>query len=91
MPLGITLVPAQCWLLPALLLGAVNCVARPPVLRAESARPILSPAVLDEPANPTATLEVAVLAGGCFWGVQGVFQHVESVTSAVSGYAGGAR
>ena len=34
--------------------------------------------------------EVAVLAGGCFWGVQGVFQHVDGVTRAVSGYAGGA-
>jgi peptide-methionine (S)-S-oxide reductase len=33
---------------------------------------------------------MAVLAGGCFWGVQGVFQHVQGVTSAVSGYAGGA-
>ena len=33
--------------------------------------------------------EVAVLAGGCFWGVQGVFQHVAGVTNAVSGYAGG--
>jgi len=33
--------------------------------------------------------QVAVLAGGCFWGVQGVFQHVEGVESAVSGYAGG--
>ncbi|KQN72895.1 MULTISPECIES: peptide-methionine (S)-S-oxide reductase MsrA [unclassified Devosia] len=31
----------------------------------------------------------AVLAGGCFWGVQGVFQHVKGVTRAVSGYAGG--
>lgn len=31
----------------------------------------------------------AVFAGGCFWGVQGVFQHVEGVTQAVSGYAGG--
>jgi peptide-methionine (S)-S-oxide reductase len=31
------------------------------------------------------------LAGGCFWGVQGVFQHVKGVTSAVSGYAGGDR
>ena len=31
----------------------------------------------------------AVFAGGCFWGVQGVFQHVSGVTSAVSGYAGG--
>ncbi len=35
------------------------------------------------------TSEVAVLAGGCFWGVQGVFQHVKGITSAVSGYAGG--
>ena len=33
--------------------------------------------------------ERAVLAGGCFWGVQGVFQHVKGVTQAVSGYAGG--
>jgi peptide-methionine (S)-S-oxide reductase len=56
---------------------------------AESARSIPPPA-LDEPASPQATSEVAVLAGGCFWGVQGVFQHVEGVTSAVSGYAGGA-
>ena len=55
---------------------------------AKSARPIPSPA-LDEPADPQATSEVAVLAGGCFWGVQGVFQHVEGVTDAVSGYAGG--
>jgi peptide-methionine (S)-S-oxide reductase len=43
---------------------------------------------LDEAANP-ATSEVAVLAGGCFWGVQGVFQHVKGVSNAVSGYAGG--
>ncbi|MCI4677341.1 peptide-methionine (S)-S-oxide reductase MsrA [Rhodoblastus acidophilus] len=33
--------------------------------------------------------ESIVLAGGCFWGVQGVFQHVKGVTRAVSGYAGG--
>jgi len=36
-----------------------------------------------------ATTRTAVFAGGCFWGVQGVFQHVNGVTSAVSGYAGG--
>ncbi|MGV3494316.1 MAG: peptide-methionine (S)-S-oxide reductase [Ramlibacter sp.] len=36
-----------------------------------------------------ATSETAVLACGCFWGVQGVFQHVKGVTRAVSGYAGG--
>ena len=33
--------------------------------------------------------ETAVFAGGCFWGVQGVFQHVKGVSNAVSGYAGG--
>lgn len=40
---------------------------------------------------PDAASETAVLAGGCFWGVQGVFQHVDGVTNAVSGYAGGDR
>lgn len=54
---------------------------------AETAMVVPPPAV-DE-ANATATTEVAVLAGGCFWGVQGVFQHVAGVTGAVSGYAGG--
>ena len=55
---------------------------------AESARVVPPPAV-DAPAGQAAS-EVVVLAGGCFWGVQGVFQHVDGVTSAVSGYAGGA-
>jgi peptide-methionine (S)-S-oxide reductase len=54
---------------------------------AEESRVVPTPAV-DEPAAGK-TSEVAVIAGGCFWGVQGVFQHVDGVTSAVSGYAGG--
>lgn len=41
------------------------------------------------PAGTPPGLQTAVLAGGCFWGVQGVFQHVAGVVSAVSGYAGG--
>src|SRR5262249_30899015 len=45
---------------------------------------------IDEPRNE-ANSATAVFAGGCFWGVQGVFQHVQGVTSAVSGYAGGAK
>jgi len=72
----------------AMLLG-VGLVLRGLPSAAESAHQI-PPPMLDEPANPQATSEVAVLAGGCFWGVQGVFQHVDGVTSAVSGYAGGA-
>ena len=40
-------------------------------------------------APQTAATDTIVLAGGCFWGVQGVFQHVKGVTKAVSGYAGG--
>ncbi|HYA80378.1 MAG TPA: peptide-methionine (S)-S-oxide reductase, partial [Methylocystis sp.] len=43
----------------------------------------------DADENAKGDSEVAVLAGGCFWGVQGVFQHVAGVTRAVSGYAGG--
>ena len=39
----------------------------------------------------TEGIQTAVLAGGCFWGVQGVFQHTAGVVSAVSGYAGGTR
>ena len=49
---------------------------------------IPAPAI-DEPAGQAGTTETAVFAGGCFWGVQGVFQHVKGVTGAVSGYAGG--
>lgn len=48
------------------------------------------PAPLADPANRAAT-EVAVLAGGCFWGQQAVFEHVKGVTRVVAGYSGGTR
>jgi peptide-methionine (S)-S-oxide reductase len=54
---------------------------------AEGAHVLPMPAVDLPPGQETSA--VVVLAGGCFWGVQGVFQHVKGVTSAVSGYAGG--
>ena len=44
---------------------------------------------IDEPAAAPGASETAVLAGGCFWGVQGVYQRVRGVSQAVSGYAGG--
>jgi peptide-methionine (S)-S-oxide reductase len=49
------------------------------------------PAPLQDEAAGQASTETAVLAGGCFWGVQGVFEHVEGVIKAVSGYAGGTK
>ena len=45
---------------------------------------------LDNPLAPSSTEESVVVAGGCFWGVQAVYQHLKGVTSATSGYAGGA-
>jgi peptide-methionine (S)-S-oxide reductase len=83
---------ASSFFRPALILATVllgtGLVLRGLPSAAESARSI-PPPLIDEPVNPQATSEVAVLAGGCFWGIQGVFQHVDGVTSAVSGYAGG--
>ncbi|KQP35545.1 peptide-methionine (S)-S-oxide reductase MsrA [Pseudorhodoferax sp. Leaf274] len=67
--------------------GAVAWKALP-AMAAESAVVIPPPQDAGTPAAG-ATTETAVLAGGCFWGVQGVFQHVKGVTQAVSGYAGG--
>ncbi len=72
----------------ALALAAIGfLVWRAPLYGAES--PVtLAPPALDNPkaAGPPQT---AVLAGGCFWGVQGVFEHVRGVKQAIAGYAGG--
>jgi len=72
-------------LLIALLIPAVGLVANA-AQAAERAVTIPAP-TLDQRTN--ADKETVVLAGGCFWGVQAVFQHTKGVTSAVSGYAGG--
>ena len=74
------------WLLAAVLLGAL--VGAPsPAAAADSAVVIPAPAVNDvKAAGPVQT---AVLAGGCFWGVQGLYEHVRGVRQVLSGYAGG--
>ncbi|MES3002747.1 MAG: peptide-methionine (S)-S-oxide reductase MsrA [Pseudomonadota bacterium] len=51
----------------------------------------LPPAAFDPPAATAAAPSTAVFAGGCFWGVQAVFQHTKGVMNAVSGYSGGAK
>ena len=58
-------------------------------LTAERAVVVPAPAVDAAPAGDG--LQTVILAGGCFWGVQAVFQHTKGVTAAVSGYAGGAK
>ncbi len=64
--------------------GVIACSAGE---RASSAVP--NPAV-DAPIATAKAEQTAVVAGGCFWGIQAVFQHVKGVISATSGYAGGA-
>jgi peptide-methionine (S)-S-oxide reductase len=60
--------------------------------RSNAAGSIAVPAPdVDELTPASAASETTVLAGGCFWGVQGLFQHVKGVTAAESGYAGGSR
>jgi peptide-methionine (S)-S-oxide reductase len=65
---------------------AITAFVAAPSLAAEDAVVIPSPAV-DAPASDG--IQTVVVAGGCFWGVQGVFQHTAGVVNAVSGYAGG--
>src|SRR5690349_3257124 len=63
-----------------MLVQLTACAAEPAV--------VIPPPALDNPksAGPSQT---AVLAGGCFWGTQGVFEHLTGVTRVLAGYAGG--
>jgi len=66
---------------------AFAVLASSAALADEATKPLPAPAL--DRAQPTMKTETAVLAGGCFWGMQGVFQHVKGVSQVVSGYAGG--
>jgi len=66
---------ALSWLLPGASRAADAVIIPPPALDVKTAD----------------SIQTAVIAGGCFWGVQGVFQHTAGVVKAVSGYAGGAK
>ncbi len=79
--------PVRSGLLPGLALLLAIAAIAPAGAREGLAIP---PPALDEPAPTGGGMATAVFAGGCFWGVQGVFQHVRGVANAVSGYAGGA-
>ncbi len=72
----------------AVLVAALVCALPSMASCAERAIAVPAPLVDESAADRPAT-ETAVFAGGCFWGVQKVFQHVKGVQRAVSGYAGG--
>jgi peptide-methionine (S)-S-oxide reductase len=68
-------------MLMALVAGTIACNAR-------AGTPVPPPAV-DAQLATTSSQQTMVVAGGCFWGIQAVFQHVKGVVSATSGYSGG--
>jgi peptide-methionine (S)-S-oxide reductase len=76
--------PSQL-LVAALLIALQASIGSPAV--AESA--VLVPGTKTERGQTSTGVQTAVLAGGCFWGIEGVFEHVHGVREVVSGYAGG--
>ena len=69
-------------------LGGVGIVLLQAPLHGAESAVVLAPPALDYP-KAAGVPQTAVLAGGCFWGVQGVFEHVRGVQKVVAGYAGG--
>ena len=75
--------------MPLLAFGASAALIAAATLSVSAETPVMTPAPKAAAPQSHAAQETIVLAGGCFWGVQAVFQHVQGVKSAVSGYAGG--
>lgn len=79
----------RCGLVGSLLL--ILCSACPQMAALAAERPMQIPPPAVDNSKTAGPLQTAVLAGGCFWGVQAVFQHLNGVHRALSGYAGGDR
>src|SRR5579863_10074113 len=79
--------PSRLLILAACLLATTACNAR---AGAASPVPVPAPAT-DAPHASAPGKETTVFAGGCFWGIQAVFQHIKGVVSATSGYSGGSK
>jgi peptide-methionine (S)-S-oxide reductase len=75
-------------LIAAVIIPITAALAMAACASSSAATPFPDPAV-DIPLAKAAGVQTAVLAGGCFWGVEGVFEHVKGVTRVVSGYSGG--
>ena len=81
------------WKPPCLVMAAASVAMSVSLLSSDASAGDLDkeiPAATSDPTDPAAS-EVAVLAGGCFWGQQGLFEHVKGVTKVVSGYSGGGK
>ena len=72
----------------ALALAACGWACR---VGADAINKVIPAPAVDTPAAEATGPQTAVLAGGCFWGLQGMFEHVQGVTKVVAGYSGGAR
>src|SRR5579871_5981110 len=68
----------------------ILCLLATLACHASSAPVKLPDAAADTPLSKTKGTQTVVLAGGCFWGIQAVFEHVKGVSSATAGYSGGA-
>jgi peptide-methionine (S)-S-oxide reductase len=75
--------------------GALALAVIAPIVafgRRPSAQAVPVPAAVEvSRPEPGAALQTIVLAGGCFWGIEAVYEHIKGVTEAVSGYAGGTK
>ena len=86
--MGIVKQRTLLWAVALVALGTVGVLVwQSPLLGAE-APVVIAPPAIDNP-KTAGPLQSAVLAGGCFWGVQGVYEHVRGVRKVLAGYAGG--
>jgi peptide-methionine (S)-S-oxide reductase len=81
---------APLWSAAVLALGAIGVLLWQSPLFGAEAPVVIAPPAIDNP-RTAGPLQTAVLAGGCFWGVQGVYEHVRGVRKVIAGYAGGDR
>jgi peptide-methionine (S)-S-oxide reductase len=81
---------APLWSAAVLAVGAIGVLLWQSPLFGAEAPVVIAPPKVDNP-KTAGPLQTAVLAGGCFWGVQGVYEHVRGVRKVIAGYAGGDR
>jgi peptide-methionine (S)-S-oxide reductase len=84
---GVTTMRSKALFAAAPLLLSLACLTAS--ANADAVNKVIPAPKLDTPAAEAHGLEKAVLAGGCFWGMQGMFEHVQGVTHVVAGYSGG--